>query len=121
VAPLATLDFIGMSYQGVPMPRTDFSVESLRHLRILVWWNAPGPGHVQRLDLYAPDGALYQRFTAAVDETSRRGDGLTLVETVLPVAGTWITQHTLLGAWSVQVFLDDGPEPAASASFVIDG
>lgn len=120
VAPLAMVDFIGMSYQGAPMQRADFSVDVLRDLRILVWWNVPGPGHVQRLDLYAPDGALYQRLTATIDETSRGRDGLTLVETSLPVAGTWITQHTLLGAWSADVFLDDGQEPAASASFAIN-
>ena len=36
----------------------------------------------------------------------QEGRGLTLVTTKLPVAGTFITQYTLAGVWTVQVALD---------------
>jgi hypothetical protein len=116
-AQAATVQFIGMGYDGTPMQRADFSVHALRDLRIRVSWDAPGPGHVQRLNLHAPTGDLYQRVVTGIDAAQA---GLTVVETLLPVAGTWITQHSLLGAWAVEVYLDDATTPVTTAAFVID-
>jgi len=35
----------------------------------------------------------------------------------LPVAGTWITSHHLLGTWRVDVLLDDASSPLVSRRF----
>jgi len=122
-APLVAIEFIGVSFGGAAMPRDDFSVGVLRDLRIRVWWNVPGPGHVQKMELIAPDGSTYQQFAAVIEDSSRGRSsrrGGALVETVLPVAGTWITEHTLLGTWGVNVYLDNAPTPAATAPFLIN-
>ena len=121
--PLVAIEFIGVSFGGAAMPRDDFSVGVLRDLRIRVWWNVPGPGHVQKMELIAPDGSTYQQFAAVIEDSSRGRSsrrGGALVETVLPVAGTWITEHTLLGTWGVNVYLDNAPTPAATAPFLIN-
>jgi len=41
------------------------------------------------------------------------------LETMLPVAGTWITDHSLFGAWTVNVYLDEEQTPFKSASFFV--
>ncbi len=138
VPPLAGLEgpvrlaFEGLRPTGQALPGGDhFSAKALRDLLILVKYRdlTPGP-HTQRLQLYAPDGALYQQFTTAVegDGTAKgpaeapskqgrtpRADsgapGSTQVATRLPVGGTWITQYSLYGTWHVEVYLDQARTP----------
>ncbi len=87
--------------------------------------------YTEQLTFVLPEGHVYQRMivpfmtddmplgtdpTVEVDGRqlqavrARRGlNGETLVTAMLPVAGTFITQYTLAGAWTVQVLLDGQP------------
>ncbi len=51
--------------------------------------------------------------------TMSRGDPSVI--TVLPVAGTFITQHNLSGTWTVKVLLDDKPVLSAQFTLKTDG
>ena len=120
---LQTIEFIGINRSGQFVPGEEFSVEQTRDLKILVWWSLTGQ-HVQRIELLSPDGSLYQRVQTAFDANTAnlqpRGNQMYMpVETILPVAGTWITDHSLFGAWTVNVYLDDAETPYTSASFSI--
>jgi hypothetical protein len=109
----AMVQFVAISRRGETLAGDSFEVGTMRDLKILVWWSVAGQ-HVQRLELVSPDGSLYQRFVAAFDT-----DAAKLVETMLPVAGTWITDHSLFGQWTVNVYLDDAQTPFTSASFSV--
>ncbi len=113
----ATVQFVGLGQDGGVSPGAAFSGQALRDLLVDVTWNLPGGSHVQRLELYSPDGALYQRLSAPLDNPGTA----TTLETRLPVGGTWITEHSLFGAWRVLVFLDDGATPVATAGFGLSG
>ena len=67
------------------------------------------------VELITPDGSVYQTLTQPVESVT----GTTVVETRLPVAGTWITQYDLHGRWTVNVYLDDAVKPVTSAGFTI--
>ena len=45
--------------------------------------------------------------------------GTAVVETRLPVAGTWITEYDLHGRWTVNVYLDDAVKPITGAGFTL--
>jgi hypothetical protein len=94
----------------------NFSADAVRDLLITVAYQGLALGaHTQRLNLYAPDGALYQQFaTAFVVEGS-----VARPETRLLVGGTWITQHSLYGTWRVEVYLDQARTPAAQRTLVL--
>ncbi len=109
--PSATLQFIGVNHDGKSTGGVEFSGGLVRDLRILVGWQHLAGSHSQRLDLFSPDGSLYQRFTTPFADTS--------VETRLLVGGTWITQNSLFGAWRVEVFLDGEKMPITSGAFVL--
>jgi hypothetical protein len=111
---LATTQLVGVGQDGVLMRSSSFSEASLRDLLIDVTWNLPGGGHSQRLELFSPDGALYQRFTAPLGSGAPQ-----TIETRLPVGGTWMTQYSLFGRWSVAVYLDDDTSPATSTGFFL--
>ena len=114
--PPAAVELVGVTFSGKLMHRDDFSVQTLRHLQIRVAWNVRG--QVQHLELVSPDGAIYQRLDTRLDAGGRSGRGV--VETVVPVAGTWITEHSLFGLWTVNVYLDRDHAPLTSASFLIN-
>jgi hypothetical protein len=114
--PPATLQLVGVTFAGKPMHRDEFSAESLRHLQIRVAWNVRG--RVQHLELVSPDGAIYQRLDTRLDAGTARGRGV--VDTVVPVAGSWMTQHSLFGLWTVNVYLDNDQAPTATASFSLN-
>jgi hypothetical protein len=65
--------------------------------------------------LVAPDGSVYQTLTVAFSTPGGApgGDpgiqGASQVLAWIPVAGTYITQHTLVGRWRVEVSLDGQP------------
>ena len=111
----ARVRFVLVQHDGKERRGERFSVARARDLLIVVEWRALVGAHTQRLDVHAPDGALYQRFTAPVESL----DGRARVETRLPVGGTWITERALLGRWRVRVFLDDATVPVAVAAFVL--
>lgn len=108
--------------------QSSFDINSLRELHVqTVWHNVTGQ-HVELRKFYAPDGSLYsqklvafatdiaspQPYQAPVGIPSARdvqpataaADGSVMVWDYLPVGGTWITQHNLLGAWKIEVTLD---------------
>ncbi len=109
--PGATVQFVSVNNDGTSTGRAEFSGNLVRALRILVGWqNLPGT-HSQRLELFAPDGSLYQQFFAEFSGTP--------VETQLSVGGSWITQYSLFGAWRVDVFLDQERMPTTSGVFLL--
>jgi hypothetical protein len=107
----ATLQLIGVNQDGRSTGGTDFSGGLLRYLRILVGWQNLSGTHTQRLQLFAPDGSLYQGFSTQL--------GSSPTETQLPVGGTWISEFSLWGAWRVEVFLDSQQMPITSGVFVL--
>ena len=111
------IQFDGLLHTGKSLAGGgDFSAAALLDLLITVAYQNLALGdHTQRLQLYGPDGALYQQFaTAFVVE------GLVAQpETRLLVGGTWITQHSLYGTWRVEVYLDQARTPAAYRALVL--
>ncbi|OGL03098.1 MAG: hypothetical protein A3E31_02325 [Candidatus Rokubacteria bacterium RIFCSPHIGHO2_12_FULL_73_22] len=106
----ASISLVGDLHDGLTRTGSSFQFASLRDLRILVdWTSLPGAANVQRVEVRGPDGNLYQRFTTPIAATH--------METRLPVGGTWITQHELVGAWRVQVYLNKDASPVTTQSF----
>jgi hypothetical protein len=93
----------------------NFSVATIRDLSLGVeWQNVPGGTHTQEIALVQPNGVVYQSVShgfSIPDGTT----GPSSVSDVIPVAGTFITQRSLTGQWSVQVSLDG--KPIASQTF----
>ena len=114
-----------------------FAAKTLRDLLLRVEYQALAPGaHTQRLQLYLPDGALYQQFTTALEaggggkpaaeahpahapRAPGAQPGTEQVVTRLPVGGTWITQYSLYGTWRVEVYLDQARTPTVQRTFVL--
>ena len=123
----ARIDFQGLRQNMRLVGGEHFSAHTLRHLVIVVHYRDLRPGrHTQRLELYAPSGALYQVLASEVTLAGGRGRGASQrpdawerVEAVLPVSGTWITEHSLFGAWRVEVWVDQEPSPLATGVFVL--
>jgi hypothetical protein len=57
--PLAMVQFIGFMQDQQVLERNDFAVQTLREVKINVWWNVAG-AQSQRLEIFAPDGSLYR-------------------------------------------------------------
>ncbi len=108
----ATLQFVAVNHNGSQTGGTQFSGSLVRDLRIIVGWQNLSGSHTQRLDLFSPDGSLYQRLSTQFSVASA-------VEARLPVGGTWITQYALFGAWRADVFLDGQGSPISSGLFVL--
>jgi len=118
--PLAMIQFIGLTQDQQVLERYDFEAQALREVKINVWWDLAG-AQTQRLELFAPDGALYRRVSASFDANALpRTQGRVLVQTPLPVGGTWITEYSLFGTWRVDVYLGGQTSPVTSASFVLN-
>lgn len=95
---------------------TAFDLDSVRDLFVFAAWRNVSGEHTQRLRFVLPDGNTYQvvetRFTTAesaadtavrVAVTSREEKA---VATPFAVAGTHITQRSLSGTWTVELYLD---------------
>jgi hypothetical protein len=98
---------------GQQVTAEQFSGATLSDLKIVVQWQSLFQNHMQRLDLIAPDGSLYQSLSRPLTATDAS------VETLLPVNGTWITRYGLYGGWCVEVFLDQQNAPITSSPLVI--
>lgn len=114
---------VGIAADGTQIQKRSFSLRTLRDLQITSWWNVPG-SFVQRLELRAPDGSLYQRHTQKVKVgsiTSHVGGDPrgTRARMVMPVGGTWITEYSLVGTWTVELYMGNARTPAASYSFTL--
>lgn len=84
----------------------NFSVATIRDLSLNVdWRNVPAGTHTQQITLVQPNGVVYQTVShgfSVADGTT----GSPSLDDVIPVAGTFITQRSLTGQWSVEVSLD---------------
>lgn len=84
----------------------NFSVTSIRDLSLdVAWMNVPAGTHTQQIALVQPNGVVYQTVShafAVPDGTI----GSPALNDVIPVAGTFITQRSLTGQWSVEISLD---------------
>jgi len=88
-----------------------FDFGSVRDITIGVRWERmPLPAR-QRVELYGPDGQLYQMYPLSL---TARPDPVSIV---LPVKGTAITAISLAGTWCAKIFLDDDLEPVAAEEF----
>ncbi len=115
---------------------TSFTVNKLRDLFVFVTWPGANGDVVQTVEFFLPDGSLYLKrdtpFRARVGQPRARaaaGDnavadafltssrGVPTVVTPLAVAGTYITQRSLLGAWTVRVSL--GGKPVLTGQFTL--
>jgi hypothetical protein len=100
----------GHLHNGSSRQDDQFSTTSLRDLLISVTCSSASGSHRQRLELYAPDGSLYQRLAGAVAPST---------QALIPVGGTWITEHSLFGDWRVDVYVDRETTPIASHAFTL--
>ena len=102
--------------QACPGPGS-FSISTIRDLSLGVeWQNVPAGTHTQEIALVQPNGVVYQTVShgfAIPDGTT----GSSLLNDVIPVAGTFITQRSLTGQWSVQVSLDGKPVSSQAFQF----
>lgn len=106
----AALTLTGHLHNGSSQQGDQFSTTSLRDLLIAMTYSNVSGTHQQRLELYAPDGSLYQRLSGAVAPST---------QTLIPVGGTWITEHSLFGAWRVDVYVDRETTPITSHAFTL--
>jgi hypothetical protein len=95
-----------------------FDVTKVRDVWVFVAWKNISPGlHSQQLRFSLKRGEHYQTIesvftTAAVPglpafvQVPKKSQGEPTVMAVLPVAGTYITQHALTGMWEIEVILD---------------
>jgi hypothetical protein len=106
----AGLTLTGHLHNGSSQQGEQFSTTSLRDLLISMTYSNVSGSHRQRLELYAPDGSMYQRLSGAVAPST---------QTLIPVGGTWITEHSLFGDWRVDVYVDRETTPIASQAFTL--
>jgi hypothetical protein len=88
-----------------------FDYGAVHDLVIEVRWERVKMSVRQRLELYAPDGHLYQMFTTTLPALPDP------VEIRVPVVGSWITSATLAGTWCARLFLDNELDPVAASDF----
>jgi len=109
----ARVSFAGVLTSGRTRVGEYFPGGDVREIRIAVSWTDLERVHHQRLELYSPDGSLYQRFSATFTGDRRAVSTVT----ALPVAGSSISDAGLYGEWCAEVFLDDEEAPIARRHF----
>jgi hypothetical protein len=113
--PSAQLRISGLHHDGVIKQQNQFAAADLRDLHLDVDYSQISGEHRQRIELFGPDGTLYQRRFRDVTVTPGQP-----VNTRVPVGGTWITDHSLFGNWRVVVYLDTNQTPIASGAFALN-
>ena len=111
----AEVTFLALMHNGRERRGQHFTAARVRILTIQVDWRTLVGAHTQQLELITPAGSVYQRFTVPVESVTGRA----WVETQVPVAGSWITQHSLEGRWEVRVYLDEAVTPVTTATFTL--
>jgi hypothetical protein len=111
----ARLSFVGIMSDGHSRTGAEFPGAGLRELRIVAAWSELESTHHQRLEIWSPDGSLYQRLTDSFDTAGRPRP----VTSRLPVNGTSIVDAGLYGEWCVELFLDDEDAPIARRPFLL--
>lgn len=119
--------------------QTQFSITSLRELRVYTLWDGLRGQHTERRVFLAPSGDRYYEklvpfsteleapvpfetqvaipHARTVQAVEPSEDGYAPVLDYFGVAGTWISQHSMTGRWQVQVYLDGEPSPRLTAAF----
>ncbi len=93
---------------------TSFAVSTARDIAIRTSWKGLTSGqHHQKTVLMLPDGSIYQTFETDFKITGKQST----IESVLPVAGSWIQQRGLKGNWTVAIYLDGNLVEQRSLSF----
>jgi len=108
----------------------EFSLDDLRDLHVCTVWAGLSGTYWAQLTFLSPDGHVYQTMTVAfvtpdatatvgtvevagrqhpVRRAGWRGKGETVLVATLPVAGTYISQHNLVGTWTVKISLNGRP------------
>ncbi|MEW6323780.1 MAG: hypothetical protein AB1515_00175 [Nitrospirota bacterium] len=118
---------------------TSFSISTVRDVYVYTYWENLFGEHDLIILVYSPDGQLYQKRVVPISigqlsSSTRQVPGVENVVDVqrttplgryevstvqLPIAGTWITEHRLLGTWRVDVLLDKASAPVTSGTFII--
>ena len=106
----AALTLTGHLHNGSSLQGDQFSTTSLRDLLISATYSNVSGTHKQRFELYAPDGSLYQKLSGAVAPST---------QALIPVGGTWITEHSLFGDWRVDLYVDRETTPITSHAFTL--
>ena len=84
-----------------------FEVSKVRDLFVFVAWRGVQGQHTETMEFVLPNGNLYQRLEVSFDTaTAPTSQGDPVAVATLLVAGTFITQRSLLGTWTVRVLLD---------------
>ncbi len=114
--PAATLFFCTTNDVQCRTSITDFDLDAVRDLFVFAAWRNLSGEHTQQLRFVLPDGNTYQametKFT--VDATSTdtnvqvaaRSREEKATSVAFAVAGTHITQRSLSGTWTVELYLD---------------
>jgi len=85
---------------------TSFSLGTFRDLGVGVdWKNVSGGTHTQQIALVQPNGVVYQTVSHSFGVADGKL-GAPAVNDVIPVAGTFITQRSQIGEWTIDVSLD---------------
>jgi hypothetical protein len=88
---------------------TSFSLATIRDLGVAVdWKNVPGGTHTQQIALVQPNGVVYQTVSHSFGVAEGKV-GAPVINDVIPVAGTFITQRSQTGERAIQVLLDGQP------------
>jgi hypothetical protein len=88
---------------------TSFNLATIRDLGVSVAWkNMPGGTHTQEIALVQPNGVVYQTVSHSFGVAEGQV-GAPAVDDVIPVAGTFITQRSQTGEWTIHVLLDGQP------------
>jgi hypothetical protein len=110
--PKAQIKFTAIpSDRGQTVGGHQFDYGAVHDLVIEVRWEKMKVPARQRLELYAPDGNLFQMFT---DNLTAEPDP---VELRVPVIGSWIMSASLAGQWCAKVFLNNDLAPVAADGF----
>lgn len=110
--PKAQIKFTAiLTDRGRTVDGNKFDYGAVHDLVIEVRWEKMRVPARQRLELYGPDGNLFQMFT---DNLPAEPDP---VELRVPVVGSWIMSATLAGQWCAKVFLDNDLQPVAADGF----
>jgi hypothetical protein len=85
---------------------TSFGLGTIRDLGVGVdWKNVPGGTHTQQIALVQPNGVVYQTVSHSFG-VAEGMLGAPAINDVIPVAGTFITQRSQAGEWTIEVSLD---------------
>ena len=130
-------------------PAAQYPLATLNDLYFCTSWLPIEGIHLQSIDIIAPDGNFYQKIQIPFEMPGpafRRvpqgrvkkvilegrtvphevrmlvkdtASGLNVLQGAFPVAGSYITGQSLVGRWSVNVYLDYDKVPLAAGSFEI--